>query len=182
MGRDRAQLLLNLALYQVGWFACVLGAAHHRVVAGTAAGVGLWLVHLVLSRDPAVEARIAAACFGVGLVADSLQGATGRLVFTGSPWPVFAPPWVLVLWLLIAATLRGALSWLSGRYVLAAALGAVAGPLAYVAGERLGAATVGDPRWLSLVSLAMEWGLATPLIVLLAHRIGATHPAGYRWP
>jgi hypothetical protein len=83
---------------------------------------------------------------------------------------------------LIAATLRGALSWLSGRHLLAGLLGVVAGPLAYVAGEGLGAATFGAPRWLSMLSLAVEWGLATPLIVFLAHRMGAGRPTGYRWP
>jgi hypothetical protein len=182
VSRDKAQLVLNLAVYQVGWFACVLGAAHGWATAGTAAGIGLWVLHLGLSRDRATEAKVAAACLGVGLVADSLQGATGRLVFAGSPWPGLAPPWVLTLWLLIAATLRGALSWLSGRYGLAAVLGAVAGPLAYVAGERLGAATFGAPRWLSVLSLAVEWGLATPLIVFLARRLGDERPTGYRWP
>jgi hypothetical protein len=36
-------------------------------------------------------------------------------------------------------TLRHSLGWLRGRYLLAAALGAVAGPLAYWAGSKLGA-------------------------------------------
>lgn len=175
-------ILLNIAIYQVGWFVCVLAAAQGRPLLGTALGLGLWLLHLALSRDPVVEAKIGASCLAVGLVADSLQIVTGRLVFAESPWPLVPPPWVLVLWLLISAALRGALAWLSGRYLLAAVLGAMAGPLAYLAGEGLGPARLGDPRWLSVASVALEWGLATPLIVFLAQRLGSGRLTGYRWP
>ncbi len=130
--------------------------------------------------------KIAALCGAVGFVLDSAQSLTGRLSFAdpllfpaGSG--AIAPVWVLMLWLQLGTTLRYSLAWLSRRYVLAAALGAAGGPVAFLAGERLGAATWGEPRWLTALSLAVVWGAATPLLVFVADRIGAGRPAGYRW-
>lgn len=128
--------------------------------------------------------QIVVLCGTVGFVLDSAQSLTGRLSFTGpflDPYATLAPVWVLMLWLQLGPTLRFSLGWLSRRYLLAAVLGALGGPVAFLAGERLGAATWGDPRWLTALSLAAVWGLATPLIVFAADRIGAGRPSGYRW-
>lgn len=176
--------LLNLALYEAGWFACVLGAARGQGGAGAALAGGLLLFHLALAKDRAGEGRIVFLCGAVGFVLDSAQTLAGRLSFTG---PFFAsqaelaPLWVVMLWLQLGTTLRYSLSWLSRRYALAAVLGAAGGPVAFLAGERLGAATWGEPRWLTALSLAVVWGLATPALVFAADRLGAGRPSGYRW-
>lgn len=186
-GKEKAparENLVNLALYEAGWFACVLGAAWGYGGAGAALAGGLLLSHLALAEERRVEVKIAAVCGAVGFVLDSAQALAGRLSFTG---PFFAsqaelaPLWVVMLWLQLGTTLRYSLSWLSQRYVLAAALGAAGGPVAFLAGERLGAATWGEPRWLTALSLAVVWGLATPALVFAADRIGAGRPSGYRW-
>lgn len=179
--------LLNLALYEAGWFACVLGAAGGQGGAGAALAGALLLIHLALASDRPTEVRIAALCGAVGFVLDSAQSLTGRLSFAGPlPLPAgsgaIAPLWVLMLWLQLGTTLRYSLAWLSGRYALAAALGVIGGPVAFLAGERLGAATWGEPRWLTALSLAVVWGLATPLLVGAADRIGTGRASGYRWP
>jgi hypothetical protein len=177
--------ILNLALYEAGWFACVLGAARGHGGAGAALAGCLLLIHLALTSDRSSEVKIAALCGALGFVLDSAQALTGRLSFTG---PFFAsnsalaPVWVVMLWLQLGTTLRYSLAWLSHRYLLAAAFGAAGGPVAFLAGERLGAATWGEPRWLTGLSLAVVWGLATPLLVFVADRIGAGRPSGYRWP
>lgn len=179
--------LLNLTLYEAGWFACVLGAAWGHGGAGAALAGGLLLVHLALARDRRSETKIVALCGVLGFVLDSAQASTGRLSFTGplsiaAESRALAPVWVVMLWLQLGTTLRSSLRWLRGRYLLAAAFGAGGGPAAFLAGERLGAAVWGEPRWLTALALAVAWGLATPLLVFAADRIGAGRPAGYRWP
>ncbi len=177
--------LLNLALYEIGWFACVLGAAWGQGGAGAALAGGLLLVHLALAKERLTEGKIVLVCGAVGFVLDSTQSLLGRLSFTGpllfpSGSGAVAPMWVLMLWLQLGSTLRFSLNWLSGRYALAAALGAIGGPVAFLAGERLGAATWGEPRWLTALSLAVVWGLATPLFAFAADRIGGGRASGYR--
>ena len=177
--------LLNLALYEVGWFTCVLGAAWGQGGAGAAQAGGLLLSHLALAEERRVEVKLVAVCGAVGFVLDSTQALAGRLSFTG---PFFvsqaalAPVWVVMLWMQLGTTLRFSLHWLRGRYFMAAVFGAGGGPVAFLAGERLGAATWGEPRWLTALSLAVVWGLAMPALVFAADRIGAGRPSGYRWP
>jgi hypothetical protein len=62
------------------------------------------------------------------------------------------------------------LHWLVGRPLAAALLGAVGGPLAFLAGRRLGVVTLHPALWPSLVSLAVGWGLAMPAALWLAGR------------
>ncbi|MEO7795400.1 MAG: DUF2878 domain-containing protein [Thermoanaerobaculia bacterium] len=177
--------LFNLALYEIGWFACVLGAASNHAGAGAALAAGLLLIHLTLAKDRLAEVKVALACGAVGLLLDSALSLTERLTFASPGLSVpgagaLAPFWVVMLWLQLGTTLRFSLGWLSGRYAVAAALGAVGGPIAFLGGERLGAAVWGEPRWLTALSLAFVWGLATPLVIAAADRIGAGRTAAYR--
>ncbi|MEO8274981.1 MAG: DUF2878 domain-containing protein [Thermoanaerobaculia bacterium] len=180
---------MNFALYEAGWFACVLGAARGFAFAGAAAALVLILLHFVLARSRRVELEIALFAGLCGLILDSIQGLTGRLHFAGTlPAPAslpflsaLAPLWVVVLWAQLGTSLRFSLRWLSERYLLAALFGMVGGPLAFLGGERLGAATWGSPRWATALTIAAVWGSATPLLVLFADRRGRGLASGYRF-
>lgn len=180
MARSHPGRLLNYSLYQLGWLACVLGAARGLGNLGAGVALGLVALHVALSRAPRVELALAAAAGALGLVVDSLMGASGRLVFAEAPIPWLAPAWVVALWVQLATTLRGCLGWLAPRPGLAALLGAVGGPLAFAGGERLGAAVWGEPRAATAAALALAWAIALPLLFRIARRLGDGHPTGYR--
>jgi hypothetical protein len=170
--------LVNFALFQAGWFACVLGAAFDRVWLGTNLGVVLVLIHLALAPNRAGEMRLLAFALCVGLVVDSVHIGTGALVFfEGSVISVLAPPWILVLWMQLASTLRFSLSWLEGRYAFGCLLGACCGVLAYAAGVRLGAAGFGPDPILALLQIGAGWGLALPLLLFAARKTAHGHEA-----
>ena len=170
--------LINLALYQVGWFACVLGAAGDRPWAGAGLALVLVAVHLALVRDRRREAKLLAAAGVLGLAVDSLQLNLGVFTYpSGTPLAGLAPPWILVLWLQFATLLHFGLRWLSGRYALAAVLGFVGGPLSFFGGERLGAIQFSSP--LAYLALAVVWALAMPALVWLGDRF-EPRSEGYR--
>ncbi len=50
--------LINYALYQIGWFACVLGGASHRPTTGFLVAMILVGVHLALSGERSLEVRL----------------------------------------------------------------------------------------------------------------------------
>ena len=75
---------------------------------------------------------------------------------------------MVALWLNLAMALHTSLRWLTGRCLLAAVLGTITGPLSYYAGVRLGALTFNPNLVISLVVLALVWGLALPGLVRLA--------------
>ena len=175
---DGAAKLINLALYQAGWFACVLGAARGHAWAGASLALALVAVHLFLMRDRAREARLLLAAAGLGLALDSLQLNLGVFRYpSGTPLAGLAPPWIIVLWLQFATLLHFGLSWLSRRYLLAAALGFVGGPLSFWGGARLGAIEFASP--LAYLALGCVWALAMPALVWLGDRL-EPRPEGYR--
>lgn len=158
--------LLNLVGFQAGWLACVLGAAHGLPWVGPVVVATLFAVHLAVRPNPLAEVRLGGAAAMLGLAADLLLVSSGAIDFPAHArqgWPL--PLWMPALWLNFAMTLGSSLGWLRGRYAAAASLGAVGGPVSYYAGARLGAITVAPG---GLWAIALEWLLATPLLVLIS--------------
>ena len=79
---------------------------------------------------------------------------------------------MVALWMGFATTLRHSLAWLQPRLILAAALGSIGGPLAYYAGERLGAIRIEDASG-AYVGVAAIWAIALPALLHLARRLGS---------
>jgi hypothetical protein len=67
------------------------------------------------------------------------------------------------------------LAWLKGKYLLAAIIGGLLGPVAYWGGEKLGALTVADVSLRGYVVLALIWSLALPLLIYLHSRLAASN-------
>ena len=170
---SRMAVAVNFLLFQAGWFACVLGAA--RGFPWQGALVALLIAGFIVfrSRRPREElALVAAAALG-GLVFDSALAQSGWVDFEGAvPTASLAPVWMVVLWALFATTLNVSLRWLRDWPALGVLFGAVGGPVAYYAGERLGALRFADPM-LGLTAVAVGWALATPLLFALARRLEA---------
>lgn len=166
--------IINFVLFQAGWFAGVLGGAHGMPLAATAAAGAAIAVSLAwFSADRKSDARLLLAVAVIGFCVDTVHLHLGVWAQTGAPrFPNLCPIWLVALWALLGTTLRGSLSWLAGRYALAAVLGAVAGPLSYVGGEKLGAATLHPNLVFSVGALVVGWAIVMPLLVWLAHGRG----------
>ena len=162
---------INFVGFQLGWFACVLGAASGRAWIGPLVVAALVALHLSLARQRTVETLLIAAALAGGLAVDSLFVALGAF----SPNRALLPEplttvWMLAMWANFATTLNVSLSKLQGHGLIAAALGAVFGPLAYYSGARLGAAVLHPPLAVSLLLIAAGWAIATPALVWVARR------------
>lgn len=174
--------ILNLALYEAGWFGCVLSAAAGRPWQAAGLALAAAAIHLALARDRQAELRLLLAVGLLGFVVDSVQLSLGVFRFaSGQLVAGLAPVWIIAMWLQFATTLQHCLDWLRGRYLLSAAAGLVGGPLAFWGGEKLGGVLFLSPRWRSYLILSLAWGLALPLLTGLAAR-WRPHAAGYRWP
>ena len=162
---------LNVVLMQACWFACVLGAARGWTGAGPAAVAVMVPAHLAfLSRDPRREGALIAGVTVFGFLLETVLSAAGA----HRPAPdVFSPPlaplWMAALWANFAILLDHSLSWLRGRPALAAVLGALGGPAAYLAGVRLGALAVSGNYGTILIGIA--WALAMPFLTAVTGRV-----------
>ena len=166
--------IVNFVASQACWCACVLGAAAGRPWIGPLAVLTFAAAHVItrptaLDRQREGQTMLAAAVLGYG--ADSVLVLGGWLSFpphAALGWPSSA--WMVALWVGFAATLNSSMGWMSGRYAAAAVFGVAGGPLAYLAGVRLGAALLpGDTR-IALAAIAIEWGVAMPVLVWVAGR------------
>lgn len=164
---------VNFFLFQAGWFACVLGAARGFPWQGALAALLIAAFIVLRSGHPRAELALAAAAAAAGFAFDSALALAGWVDFEGAvPAPLLAPVWMVALWALFATTLNVSLRWLREWPALGVLFGAVGGPVAYYAGERLGALQFADPL-LGLTAVAVGWALATPLLVAFARRLEA---------
>jgi len=165
----RWKRLLNFVGFEVGWFACALGAAKGLPFSGPLVVGVFFCLQLLLVPAPGKHARFVLVATLVGWLIDSALYRAGVFSFPeGGFGHWLCPIWMAALWANFAGTLHFCLDWLRGRYWLASVLGAVGGPLAYYGGHRLGAMQLGGSLAVSLAVIAIEWAIATPALVYLS--------------
>ena len=164
-------LLVNFIGFQVGWLACVLGAANDKELLGMIIALGVIIYHVVNQGDSRKELKLVLASTVIGLIWETWVLNLNILRYPSHPEALFwAPTWLIMMWALFATTINLSMGWLKGRWVLAVFMGAIFGPLAFVAGEKLGAVVFLDSI-LSMITLAIGWGLLMPLLLWIAERI-----------
>lgn len=171
-----AHIVVNVVLFQVGWFACVLSGATQRPWIGALIAVSIVAVHLL--RAPAAEAelKLVLIALAIGAVWDSMLVWLNWLHYSsGILFPDTAPYWIVMMWGLFATILNVSLRWMRGRWMIAALAGAIGGPLAYYGGHRLGALEFSDGL-AALVALAIGWAVITPTLIALAARFDGYAP------
>jgi hypothetical protein len=159
----------NFIQFQVGWFGIVLNVAADQMLFAYLIAIAVFALHLMWVRNPIPELLLLAALAVVGWLWETLVLATGWIAYGdgGGQW---APLWLACLWANFATTLNHSLRWLQGRWLLAALFGAAGGPLAFFAGEKLGAAVFLEPGAM-LILLAGGWLVLTPASVYTARRL-----------
>ena len=163
-------ILINFAAFQLGWFACVLGGANQLPWAGTLLAVLIVAWHLGQAQSPGREFTLLAAVGALGATWDSLLVGAGWLTYpSGTLLTGTAPHWIIAMWVLFASTLNVSLRWLRGRWMLGTVLGAVAGPLAYYAGAKLGGVLITEQLF-AFTALALGWAAFVPLLIKLSIR------------
>lgn len=163
-------MILNVVLFQAGWFACVLGAAHGQPWAGTALAATIVAWHALRAAKPGQELKLIGIVVLLGALWDSALVMTGWIAYpAGTLVDGTAPHWILALWALFATTLNISMRWLRQRVLLALILGAIGGPLSYWAAVRLGAVTFAEPAPI-VIALALGWALIMPALVAIAQR------------
>jgi hypothetical protein len=160
--------LLNFALFYLGWFACVAGAGSGLLWLGPAVVGAVLLFHLSLASRRAEEGRLIVSVGLLGFAVDTALASAGVYAFTGtSATPWLCPPWMMSLWMLFAITLDSSMGWLAGRFRLSMLLGALFGPLSYLAGARLGAIEIQAPMPVALTVIGIAWAAVMPALLWL---------------
>lgn len=160
---------VTLAAYELVWFAAVIGAGRGLAWPGVAGTLLFAAWRLTTSAHRATELKLIATALLLGFILETLWVRLG-LIRYAAPWPMPShPAWLLALWAAFALTVVPLFGYLHARPWLAAALGAVGGPLAYLGAARgWHAVLMPAPKWPSLLALALGWGIALPCLTALA--------------
>ena len=150
-------------LFQLGWFGCVLAKHDWAVLAA----VAIALLQYALLTQQKHEAVLLCIVVAWGFMQDAMLMHLHVFNIPQTSWP---PGWLLALWLLFGTTLTRSLRWFQSKLWLAALAGAIAGPLSYLAGARLGAI---DMSITDLPLLSLAWAICTPAFLWLAKQLTA---------
>ena len=171
-------ILVNAAVFQIGWLCCVLAGANHLPWLGTLTALLIVSWHVSRAPRPRSELLLILSAGVIGAIWDSLLVYAGWLQYpSGTLIEGTAPHWIVAMWLLFATTLNVSLKWLRQRPFLAAALGLLAGPAAYYAGYRLGGVQI--PEFISaMTALALGWAVFMPVLIYLSTRLDGDRNQG----
>ena len=162
--------LINFVAFQIGWFSCVISAAKGSPWVGLLVVILAVGLHLRTTERLRDELRLLVLAVVMGLGFDSLLVAFGWVRYpSGMLISGIAPYWILAMWALFSTTLNVSMGWLKNKLLLASVMGAVFGPLSYLAGQRLGAIELIDFRT-SMTALAVIWAMAMPTLMYAASR------------
>ncbi|WP_226702900.1 DUF2878 domain-containing protein [Microbulbifer elongatus] len=165
------KLLISGLLFEVIWLLCVL-APGPALLAGITLGnlaLHLWL----FSGNPLDLEKVKRTLSWVALVTVFgcwMDAALFRIgVFHANHDVFLLPSWLMFLWVNFALALRFAFRFLHRNLILAAAVGALAGPFSYWIGARInGSVVLAEPVTHTGLLLAGLWGLFLPLLLVCA--------------
>ena len=162
--------IINFVLFQAAWFVCVLGASYNQTYLALALSIIILLIHFSLIKKRMLDLKLIIIAGLIGLLFDGVLLNFDLIIYNdpGLPYP-YTPIWIVMLWMIFAMTLNHSLAWLSQKYYLAILFGAIGGPLAYIAGEKLGAITLLSTN--SIITLSIGWALITPILLVIANKL-----------
>lgn len=168
------EAIINFVLFQLGWFACVLGAAKNTPWLGVIVVLAIVAWHLWQAKAAKPEIILLLITLLIGGVFDQLMLSSHLITYQSHGWSdALLPSWILALWAVFITTFNVSLRWMRNRWLIAVLFGAIGGPLAYFAAESLGAVTLNMS--LAYVVLGLGWAILTPLLLKISTKFD-----GYR--
>ena len=160
--------IISFVGFQIGWFGAILGAARGWTWLGPSIVSMLLVLHLAGERRRGPALAVLLLVGVLGYLVDSALVLGGVFTFPeaarlGGPSTL----WMVSMWVNLAIAVRGCMAWMRGRWLLAAVLGAISGPLSYWAGARLGAIELTVPVARAIAVIGVEWVIAFPLLIWL---------------
>ncbi|MEQ8858201.1 MAG: DUF2878 domain-containing protein [Pseudomonadales bacterium] len=157
--------LANGAVFQLAWFACVIGGAAGTSLWGAVALAAL-LGMSIYGGSSGRDLGLAGAIATVGFMLESLWIHTGVLDYQGAS---LAPAWIVMLWAAVGLTVNHCLSMFKARPWLGGLLAGAGAPFSYLGGERLGAVIVDAP--IELLAVSAVWLVLFTAIFMAAREV-----------
>jgi len=162
--------IINFIFFQLVWFVCIIGAAKNETHTAVAFSLLIVLFHFYLTKHKANELKILLLASIIGFLFDGFLLKSELVLYADHGWSYsITPLWIIILWMGFAITINSSLSWLKKKLNLSILFGAIGGPLAYLAGEKLGAVTLLTSD--ALIIISTGWAIITPLLIFVSNKI-----------
>lgn len=169
-------LLINVTAFKLGWLSSVFGGAQQIPWLGPLVVLIAVAIHLARAERPNSELILILSCGLIGATFDSALVAAGWVTFpSGMVSELTAPYWIVTMWMLFGTTINLSMRWMRGRPLLASAFGFIGGPLAYIAGHKIGGIQFVDQP-AAVAMLAIGWAIMMPLLMHLGERLDGISP------
>jgi phage-related protein len=163
-------IIINFVLFQIAWFACVIGAAKQMPWLGVIVTFIIVAWHLMQAKPAKPEIILLLIVLIIGAAFDQLMLTSNLITYQVHGWSdSLVPAWILALWAGFVTALNISLRWMRGKWLVMVLFGAIGGPLAYMGAEKLGAVTLNSMP-ASYLALAAGWAILTPLLLKLAEK------------
>ena len=174
-------VIINFTLFQIAWFACVLGAAHNMPWLGVFVTIGIVAWHLYQAKQAKPEIILLLIALFIGALFDQLMQSTHLLTYQAHGWSDnLVPVWILALWAGFVTALNVSLRWMKMikshvKWLVMILFGAIGGPLAYMGAAKLGAVSLNSMP-ASAIALSVGWAILTPLLMFLSQKFDGFKP------
>ncbi len=161
-------MLVNFTAFKIGWLSSVIGGAQQMPWLGPLAALVVLSIHFYMAHRPSREIVLIVCAAALGAVFDSALLAAGWVQYSSGLFSDYvAPYWIITMWMLFATTLNVSLRWMRARPALAVVFGLFGGPLAYIAGQKLGGITLVN-EVAALTALGIGWAIIMPTLLWLS--------------
>jgi 1-acyl-sn-glycerol-3-phosphate acyltransferase len=164
----RMRVLLDVVGFQAAWWVSALCARNGGTWQGPLTMALFLAGHTLLTARGRRGAQLVLAGLAalLGLLVDSALVAIGAVGFRATTVPLLPPAWMIALWAGFAVTLETTMRAATSTLLRASLLGLLAGPLSYVAGQRLGSLTLAGTG--GTLAVAVAWAAAMPALSCLS--------------
>ncbi|MBA64195.1 MAG: hypothetical protein CMG55_00180 [Candidatus Marinimicrobia bacterium] len=165
--------IFNIVGFQLSWWGCVLGVKSGIVYLGPVLMSIFLILHFYFYTSDYTEIRLIILFGLIGTMIDTSMAYYGIFNYNGTytPTTFIAPLWITSMWCGFSATVNHSLSWLKNRYFASILLGAVSGPLSYLAGVKFGAIEFSTLPIIAIGVVALFYAVTIPLIYWVNERL-----------
>ena len=165
--------VLNAVFFYIIWWGCVLGIQYSYNYLGPILTLVVGFFHLNIVSDLKKEIHLILIIGLLGLMIESFHFHSQLLDYNGYMYPnsLFPPLWIICMWLGFAGTLNYSMFWMKDRWIIMFLCGAFFGPMSYVAGLKLGVLNFNFSYTLSILAIAVTWGLSIPIMYYINNMI-----------
>ena len=169
--------IFNVFGFKLCWWACVLETVNNQKFLGPLLISGYLTIHIFSISKNLRKAEIYLLLIAgiLGTFVDSLLLNFNILSYEGMYDSInfIAPLWITGMWVGFTATLNHAFKNIMEKYFTQTILGIVAGPIAYITGNGLGAIkfnNIYSDNFIILI-IAVVWGISFPVLCLISNKI-----------